>query len=177
MTKRPILTITVIFVILFLGIYFVWLPKYQNINNLRVLAKERRNELEAKRKYFSELEVIANKLKNYSQGLAKIESALPLFPGIPDALNFLEGASLENGLILQEVGLDRTSPLIRQGQETDIKKTGIRILVDGSYEAFKSFLAQVQSNARLIEVDKLSFDFPLAGQTFDFDLMLRIHSY
>ena len=141
---------------------------------MKVAIKEKKAELQNKEEYFSELQSLSNKLKDYSSELSKTDAALPAAPGIPDLLNFIGKISSQNGLILQKVNLDSVSPL---EEESKILKVSMYLTLSGSYPAFKNFLSSLQKNARLVEVESASFLTPAEGEIIPFDLKIKAYSY
>ena len=169
-----ILPIILISLLLILGMIFFWWPKYQEFGDLRMKMKERKTELENKDKYFSELSQLSEKLKEYSSELAVVDSALPKTFGVPDAFNLLEKECSQNGLVLEKVNLENVSPIEK---ESKIIRIPLGFSVSGTYPAFKNFLQSIQKNARLIEVESISFSSPQKGNVFSFELIIRVHSY
>lgn len=173
--QKTIINITILFIILVVGVAFFWWPKYKDFNNLRLEVKARKIEVENKEKYFSELNNISIKLKEeYGSELAKIDIALPKTSIMPDLLNFLAEKSSQNGLILQRVSLEKTTPL---EVGSNIQKISLRLSLSGFYPAFKNFLSSLQKSAKLIEVDSIIFSESKEGQIFSFDLKIKTYSY
>ncbi len=175
--KNPILLVSIFFLILILGIIFLWWPQYQAFNNLKEEIKVKKIELQAKEEYFSYLEEIPSKLKNYDSELKKIDSALPSSPEVLHLLNFVWEKSLQNGLILEKIEIGNTSPLKDNGKELEILKIHLGFSFSGSYLAFKNFISELQKSARLIEVEELSFKTITQKEIFSFDLKIWSHFY
>lgn len=171
---QKIFPIILISFLLIFGIIFFWWPKYQEFSNSKIELNEKKDELRNKEKYFSELERLSLKLKEYTAELDKIDSVLPQNPGITDLLNFLEKESSQNGMVLEKVNLENVSPL---GKESEIFKVPLSFSVSGDYPAFKNFLSVLQKNARLIDVESISFSSPGKGEVFSFDIRIKAHSY
>ncbi len=190
--EKPIFIIAFILLILVLGVIFVWQPEYQNVSNLRFEIRKREIELQTKEKYFSKLEELSNELKEYKSQLAKIDTALPEEPLVADLLNFLEKTARESGLILGKIGLGNITlikriPLI--GEEAlpeaiqESKEMSLIFSLSGSYPAFKNFLSKLQSSARLIRIESISFlavkivEEEVGREIFTFDLGIKVYSY
>lgn len=172
--QRKILYTTLLFICLLLGIIFFWWPKYKNFNNLKLEIKEKKIELENKERYFSELNSVFSRLKDYNLELAKIDSALPQSFSLADLLNFLTEKSSQSGLILERVNIDKISPL---QQDSKIKKISLNLSFSGFYPNLKNFLFSIQNSAKLIEVDEIKFSSPKEGESFSFDLKIETYSY
>ena len=173
MSKSIIGTI-IIFLLLILGtIFFLW-PKYQAFNNLKFEIKERKTELENKEKYFSELNNISSKLKDYSVEFSKIDSALATNAVAPEVINFLAQKSSQNGLILEKVDLGKISPMTK---DSKIQMYPFNLSLSGFYPALRNFLSSLQQSAKLIEVDSVKFSEAEKGGIFSFDLKITTYSY
>ncbi len=172
--QKVIISIFIIFLCLILGVIFFWWPEYKNVANLKLEIKERKAELENKNKYFSELDSISLKLKEYGSEFSKIDSALPATPIAPGLINFLAEKSSQNGLILEKVNLDKISPL---EQDSKIQKISLSLSLSGFYPALRSFVYSLQKSAKLIEVDSIMFSQPQPGGIFSFNLKIKTYSY
>jgi len=171
MSKLFIISIS-LFCILMLGI-FVILPKYQDLKILKVEVLEARTELSLREKYISQLESLSRKLQQYQQELLKIDCALPEDPNLPSLLEFLQKACSQNGLVLKEVGPFTSSPL----KEKEIQETELSFKVSGTFDDFSNFLSTLEKSARLIEVSSISFTLPEEGESFTFEMKIKVHSY
>ena len=172
--QKVIINIFIIFLCLILGVIFFGWPEYKNFNNLKLEIEQRKAELENKKKYFSELDSISLKLKEYGSELSKIDSALPATPIAPDLINFLAERSSQNGLILEKIKLDKVSPL-QQGSK--IQKISLSLSLSGFYPALRSFVYSLQKSAKLVEVDSIMFSQSQPGGIFSFNLKIKTYSY
>lgn len=166
-------------ILLAIGGYFFWWPKYQDFGDKKLEVEGKETEIKQKEGYLSRLEVFSDKMSEYSDELAKIDSALPADPSIAALYIFLKTASSENGLILKDTDLGALySSETLVTSEDRIQKMPFSISVSGSYLAFKNFLSVVYRNTRLIEVNSISFSSPEEGEDlFTFNLALRTHAY
>lgn len=172
--QKTIVNTAIIFICLIIGVIFFWWPKCKDFNNLRLNVEEKKTELANKEKYFSELNEVSSKLKEYSTELSNIEAALPSTSTIPELVNFISKKSSQNGLILENVNVEGVSPTEINSK---IKKISLSLSLSGFYPAFKSFLYSLQKNARLIEVNSIVFSEPLQGEIFTFNLKIKTYSY
>lgn len=155
------------------GIFY---PKYQKARIIWEEIGVKRSELKHQEEYFSDLEKTSQKLKEkeYEESLSKIESAFPFSPDFPSLFRFLERSSFENGLILKEINPSFSA---EPGVKTRIKENRLAISVSGSYSAFKNFLYVLQKSSRMIEVTSIAFSEPKEGETYSFNLEIKVHSY
>lgn len=152
---------------------FFGLPKYREFSDTRLELKEKKAELENTKKYFSELETLSDSLKASAPELAKIDSALPQEPSIPDLLNFLQKVSSQNGLILEKFDLNRISP----EEKSNVKNISLNLSLQGSYQSFKNFLFSLQRNSRLVEAESIRFSSLEKSGLFTFNLSVKTYSY
>lgn len=176
----PTISIFLLFFVV-LGGYFFWWPEYQNFQNLRLMLENKKVQLEQAEEYLSELEALFDRLKGYGDELAKVDSALPLDPSIPALFNFIQKTSSENGLILKEMTLTKSS-LEEATEKEEVQKIPFSVVVSGSYSGFKNFLSALYKNARIIEVNSVDFSSPSTPEEegidlFVFSLGLETHSY
>jgi len=173
MQKNFVGTIIILICLIGGAVFFLW-PKYKDFNNLRLSVQDKKAELANKEKYFSELNDISQKLKEYNSELQKINASLPATATVPELVDFLAKKSSENGLILEKVILDKISPL---EQDSQIQKISLSISLSGFYPGLKNFLSSLQKNSRLVEIDSILFSEPQAGKTFTIDLRVKAYSY
>lgn len=158
-----------------LGLGFSW-PKYQDLKALEANIEEKDLELQSETDYFSQIKETSEKLKGYEDSLAKISSALPPDPSLPALFNFLQQASSQTGLVLEEISLGSISPF--QGKQESIKKIYVNLQLAGSYPAFKDFLSTLERSTKLIEVESIFFSSPREPEEpFSFKVNIKTHSY
>lgn len=144
----PVISI-LIFILLLVGGYFLWWPQYQEFKDLKFQLDKKIERLSQQEKYFTELDGLLNQLKEYETELSRINSALPLDTdsAVITFFNFLQKQTSENGLILKEINLEKSTP----------PEISFNISVVGSYAALKNFLTGIYKNIRMIEIASISF--------------------
>ena len=173
MTNRLVSIAIFLFVSLVLSITLLW-PKYQNLQRTRIKIEEKRNDLQNREEYFSQLSQLSHELQKYQASLSKVDSSLPPSISLPDLYYFLQKASEQSGLALTGVSQVSTNTL---GKNTNMKAHSISLSLSGSYPALKSFISILEKSARLIEVEHISFSSPLLGFPFSFGVRIKVHSY
>jgi len=152
--------------------FLLILPKYQNLTVLKEEISQKTFEFQTLENHFKNLQEISEKLKEYQNSLSKIDSALPLSPSLPELFNFLQRASSQSGLILKKIGPFKVSVV-----EEELKESKVDLTLSGDYPFFKNFLSSSEKSARLIKIEKISFSSPKEGESFDFDLTIKVYSY
>ena len=168
---RPIIIAISFYLILALGILLIS-PKYQDLNLAKKTIEEKKDKIQIKEEYFSNLRKISDELERYSESLAKIDSALPPEPFLPDLFNFLQGISSQNGLILKEIRLGTSGQRLPK-----IRETYLSFSVLGFYPSFKNFLSNLEKSARSIEVENIDFTLSIKEAPTSFDLKIKVYSY
>ncbi|MGB2762345.1 MAG: type 4a pilus biogenesis protein PilO [Minisyncoccales bacterium] len=191
--KKPIIFITITFLIVILLAFFVLLPKYEELDAKDSKLEGRKADLEKINDYFDNLVFQNEKLAEYEQEMAKIDSALPDKPAMPSVFNFIQNTAGENGVSLTSATLSssrRTTQKAKAGEieTSDIKEDMFSITVAGSYSSFKNFLSVLEKSARLIDVEQLSFSSfgemmmaagmpDYSSDTLLFSLQMKVYSY
>lgn len=153
-------------------IFFVS-PKYQEVADLRTQIKEREIVLQYKEEYFRNLYNLEKELEGYKEPLQKVNSALPgKDPDLPSLFDFLQKAVSENGLVLEKIG---PFSVYSPGTGGELGEAHLQLSVQGPYLSFENFLVSLEKSARLIGVEKLSFSSPEKGETFKFDLRIKVY--
>jgi len=172
MNRFIIIIVCLCFTVVFgVGILY---PKYTELRILRKEIEEKRTDLKSREEHFLDLAKTSEKLKEYTDALSKIDSALPLDPNLPALFGFLQKVSSENGLILKEI---KPFSIASSGEVPGIQETHLALSVSGSYPAFKNFLSVLQKTSRLIEAESVNFSSPEEGESFFFNLRIKVHSY
>jgi len=177
-----------IFLITLLGLLFLALPKYKELNVLRAKEERQQIELAEIENYFSNLRQVSQQLDKHQRSLSKIDMALPEEPEVARLLSFLAQSAEREGLLLIEVGSITTFQEEPRGAEQGLvdpaaeeermvlKITSFPLRLSGSYPSFRNFLGLLEKSARLIEIERVSFSSIKAG-FLQFDFRLRVHSY
>lgn len=161
-------------VALILIVVLIW-PKYQELSIFEKQIEGKKTELELETTYFAHLQQVSQELKQYENQLSKIDSALPQTSFLPDLLNFIQKAASQSGLLLKEISPVKTTQISSE-ETAQIKEVKLSLSLVGDYFSFKNFLSALETSARLIEVENISFSSPKEGP-FTFDLIIKVYSY
>lgn len=181
--SKTYLAIAFLAVALLGTIFFTW-PKYQEFNSLRRNIEIKGQELRSKTDYFDHIKEVAKELEAYEESLSKISSALPGDPFLPATFNFLQNTASQSGLVLGEINVGAISTLegkpvtgAEEALPSEVKAINLTIGLAGSYQSLKSFLAEVESSARIIEVKSIQFETPEEDEPFSFNLEILVYYY
>ena len=182
--KKAYIFPILILVAVAIGVYFI-LPKYEDFNNLKEKVEGKKQELEEKKVYFSNLEKIFQKAKEKEESLNKIKQALPQEVSLSSLLSFFQKEASENGLAVVNIAPSESSSQKKQagtGEESEeeerIKESYFQVGVEGSLENFSSFLSNLENSSRLLEVENISLRAKQKQESLlEITLSLKVHSY
>jgi len=190
--KRPVISITIIFLAVILLAFFVILPKYEELNSKNLQVEEKKSDLKKINDYFEDLSFQNEELEKYELEIAKIDSALPANPSMPSVFYFIQNTAEENGISLTaiDMGYSRIKEGTEELESLDIKENRFSVSVVGSYSFFKDFLSVLEKSSRLIETEEIYFSYFEKAKTttepitfspsedvFSFDLEMKVYSY
>ena len=143
------------------------LPAYQGMSQKKSDLKLEEERLEETKEINGKLKDLAEQYEAHRAEAEKIMMALPSKEEIPNLLVSMEAISAENGMLLQSLGFsiqsDNTGRLAA-GEEGQIappgqqfKKLGLDMSLNGSYSSLKNFLASVEKNLRIIDIESIDF--------------------
>ncbi|MDP2909952.1 MAG: hypothetical protein Q8N69_02685 [bacterium] len=169
------------------GVYFLWIPKFNEYGEAVKAVKARAGEFDQKTKYLSDIVLRLNALSDYEEELLKINTALPLYDFSEiSLLAFIQKASAENGVVLSEIDVVENNSATSKAQNTGasgkgswkIKELVLNASVSGNYSSFKNFLKAIYLNSRLMEVDSITFESSeKEGYSFDLELNAKHYSW
>lgn len=142
---------------LLLGFLLVW-PKYQSLETVNFNVKQKQAELQSKEGYFALVRQASSTLEQYGDPLSKIASALPEDPSLSPLLNFFQSIAAQTGLLLEKINLGGVAASPEKSNTP--KESSAAVQLRGSYQSLKNFITNLENSARLIEIEKLSFEVP-----------------
>lgn len=191
MEKKLIITIIILCLSFVIGLVFCF-PKFQQTRAAQQQLTLKEAELEKKKAYFEEIDILSEKLKQYPEELAIVDFALPDDFSLPFLFDFFEKIISKNGLSLTNISQSSVSGStsrssgssaeneILENEElgNELEESRTILSLTGSYSSFQNFLYYVEKSARLIEVETVSFSLPQEGSsTVKFNLKVKTSSY
>lgn len=104
---------------------------------------------------------------------ARLETILPGEATQETLISALQELALRHGLLLKKITIRATTsqnPLVANIQKKSYDEVTIEIGVAGTYQSFQTFLASIEQNARLLEVETISFS---AGEADSLEFTLQ----
>jgi Tfp pilus assembly protein PilO len=182
---RPI-AIAIVLIITVLLIVFLVSPEYKTFNRLRMELGEKLAEYNAEFDYYAEVSKVYYELKNREEFLEKIDDALPENLDLGQIIYFLHKTSSENGLIIKDLFLSKSS---KSDVSKNINDVIFSVDIMGDYSSLAGFLTSLEKSARIFEVTNISFGSDAlsrmvstenqltANQIYIFNLQIKTHSY
>lgn len=168
---RPIVTIVLFLGSIAIAVFLVF-PTYEKFRVVSQDLQNARKEYQYLSEYYANLEKLQEGLLQYESALKKIDAALPQKLSLPALFAYLLQATSQNGLVLVEFG----DPSTEASNIPSIKDTSIELSLSGAYDSLKNFLGSLYRNAKLIDIQSISFSAP-ADEAFDFKVRIKTHSY
>jgi len=183
--KYTKLIVVFVLVILVVGGYFLWLPKYQEFKTNNSDLNAEGEKIKKKKEYLYELEGHLNNLGEYEENLSKINSAIPFEYSPASLYSFIQKAGADSGLMVSQAEFSKTGSQSSSNKEdisSDLKMNSIDITVSlkGDYLSFKKFISIIFRTSRLIETKNISFESSSedgAINSFNFQLELSCNYY
>jgi len=177
----PIFIILIIFAIAAAGYFFVW-PLNGEYTDIKKVFDIKDEEVKAKQEYLPKLEAISQRLSEYSEEIAIVNSAIPSDVSIAALFDYFEKMTAQSGLILKNVDgskLFDSSPAVATGEFSEkIEKMPFSATLTGEYDSFKNFLKDIYLSSRMININLAEFSLIEEDSTlFDFKINLETQSY
>ncbi len=185
---RPIAIALILFVIVVL-IFFLVAPEYKTFKDLRQDLGEKKAQYNAEFDYYVEITKKYYELKNYEEGLKKIDDALPQDPNLGKIIYYFEKTASDSGLIIKDLFLSSVGATDSDKKNKNKTKNLIFSLdLMGTYSSLGSFLDALEISDKIFEVTSISFQ---SGdeltslkpsqktqiQIYNFNLQIKTYSY
>jgi Tfp pilus assembly protein PilO len=146
--------------------FFIVLPKYSKLQEVKVSVAEKNAEIENRQEYFAELSQAAIELAQYEANMEKIETAFPKAVDAPALMNFVQAAAMQSGLVVKTVAFGGTTDKVTDKGKKVLAETAAPVHklktyeisgeFVGSYMSFKNFLARIEYSSRLISANTIA---------------------
>ena len=141
-------------------------PTYSDMNTLRSKQLGEENYIANQSALVKQVQTILATYQNEAQGAANVDLAMPSGEDVAGALAQIEGIATNNGMSIGSIAV--TAPAIRVqataagvvvSSSTLMKPLGsftFKLAASGSYENFKNFLSEIETNIRIFDVKTVS---------------------
>jgi Tfp pilus assembly protein PilO len=180
---RPVIIVLIFLATFMLAFFFAW-PEYNTFKGLQADLSEKTAEYNAEFDYYAAIAKTYSDLQTRSTDISKVDDALPENPPFGDVVYYLQNTAQENGLVVKNLFLSKTSSESSSDEVGDNSKRKIindlifSINLSGNYAALEGFVAALEKSARIFEVTSISFGTSSStGSLYNFSLQIKTHSY
>jgi len=140
-------------------------PAYSNMKTLQSQQLGEQNYLQNQASLVKAVQAAINTYKNEAQGAANVGLAMPSGQDIAGGLTQIEGIAANNSIVIGNIDVSPPALLIAaktagaSASSTLVKPLGsftFKIVASGSYESFKNFLSELETNIRIFDVKTIS---------------------
>ncbi len=152
----PKLILFLCLIIVFILVYFLILPDYQAVKEIRAKIKQTKILISQEGILKERFSNLANKYQERKDDFTKLNEIMPEEREYLLLLVQFRNLASEQGVIqsgLSIGGIQAASG----GEKTNLGKVPISLNITGSYSSIKSYLRALESNLRLTDVTNLSF--------------------
>jgi len=154
---KRIFAIPILIFIAFAGFLYVVLPKIEISNQQKENFLKAQESAKNKRQYYSDLKNILVETESYKDAIDSIQASISGEVSLADLIGFFSQKASNNGLTLKSVA--PTQPGTTQENSQDNTKTpsqSFAISLSGGLGSLENFLKDIESSARLVEVEGIS---------------------
>ncbi len=154
----------------FIGFFDFIQPAYGNIGNLRGEASAEQQLLTTLTATVQQAQALLSSYGSQSSSTAGIGMVLPAGTDVAGALAQVNGIATADNLTITSIAV--STPVLQTQPATSVSSTlatakpagefSLKIAATGSYESFKSFLSDIETNIRLFDVESVSLQ-PVAA--------------
>jgi len=186
---RPITIALILFIILLL-VFFLVAPEYNTFKKLQTDLGEKKAEYNAEFDYYAAITRTYQDLQSHKDDIEKIDDALPKEPALGKLVYFLQETAKENGLIVKDLFLSKSSP---NNADNNINERVRDIIFSmdllGDYASLEGLMASLEKSSRIFEIISISFNSPFETsskssspklqiqQTYSFSVQIKTYSY
>lgn len=155
----------------FLLFYFV-LPNYDEMRVFRTAVAERKSLLQSRKEIMVTIDNLKQDYEKNKEEIDKISTIIPSEKHIPELVSAIENIAGTTGLVLTTFNIADNS-----NKETDkeVKSLSISAKLVGSYDAYRGFIAAIETSQRLIDVEISKVNHNEEGNTLLIDLTGRTY--
>ncbi len=147
MTTRPYVG-AIIIAVAFLAFWVVSMPLYDKVTANREALAERTTLLEGRSAIIASIRAITKQYIEHSADVERFASIVPPQKSAAEIVSAIETLATQNGVQLTTLAV---GPTLTQSQNPFQDQT-VEIGINGAYPAFKSFLAALEKNIRVIDI-------------------------
>ncbi len=144
-------------------------PTYRDLTTLKGKQLSDENFLSSEKNIVAQVKKLVSQYESDTQMQTSLAQAMPSGPDVAGALAQVYGIAQNNSVTIQSMTFSApvtSAPTSLSPRQQILKPAGtfaIQITATGSYEAFKNFLSQLETNIRIFDVSALSLQPAASG--------------
>lgn len=155
----------------FLIFYFV-LPNYDETKVFRTAVAERESLFQSRKKIMEELDNLKGEYQKNKEEIDKISVIIPSEKHIPELVSAIENIARTTGLVLTTFNISDNS---NKEMDKEVQSLIISAKLVGSYDAYRGFVAAIETSQRLIDIEISKVTQDEEGNTLIIDLTGRTY--
>ncbi len=156
---------------------YVVLPQWFSSRQIKTEALQKEQTLARRQAYFTGLKKDLAELSGYQDSLQKISTALPGEVSIAPLISFFNEKASNNGLVLKSMA-ESQAPVVDSDEAEKpqtIPTAYFVISLNGQVSAFESFLKDIETSARLVEVQNIALQQQNEAAPADINLFVKVY--
>ncbi len=182
--KKDIFIPILLFAAFIVAVYFLF-PQYSKYISSKQDIAALEKQIENRENRAVSAQETLNRLGKYKVSLEKVNSAFPAEISVANLLNILQEAAKKSGLSLenfkQNLALQKEKEKDKKNngetKKERVKKHYFNAGLKGTFPAFYSFIKEIESSARLIEIEKVFIEKPGDKTFLNINILFSVYSF
>lgn len=154
---KRIFSIPILFFIAFALFFYVVLPKMEISNREKTKFFKAEQSVKNRMQYFADLKTTLLEIESYREAISNVEVSLSGEISLADLIGFFSQKASNNGLTLKSVipiQATISDDALKSPTRANFQSFGISL--SGGINSLETFLKDVETSARLVEVESIS---------------------
>lgn len=135
------------------------LPGWDEVKGLKALEENKIQTLKDLGNWSAYFDDLSAKYQSAENDLQKLSLTVPSEPQIPELLVQLEDIARRNGLAVDDVQFNiPASDRLAKPADKNLGVVNVKIKMEGDYNNFKNFTADIEKNIRLMDISLVSLN-------------------
>ncbi len=182
---KRIFAIPILILASFMMFLYVVLPQISAAGKAKEDFLKTEKEVNDRQQYFTGLKNSLEEIASYQDTLEKIEAALPGEISLASLIEFFNQKANNNGLVLKSLA-PAIAPVSDEGENNDEQQSGTQqaeknpaqyfmLVLSGGMSSFESFIKDIETSARLVDVESISLQQGLGEASSDISILVKVY--
>lgn len=171
---KRIFAIPILIFASFMMFLYVVLPQILITSKAKRDFLKTEKEVNDRQQYFTGLKDSLEEMTGYQGTLEKIEAALPGEISLASLIEFFDQKASSNGLILKSFA-PVSAPTDDKEQVEKSPAQYFTLVLNGSITSFEGFIRDIETSARLVDVESISFQQGLGETSSNINVLLKVY--